>query len=71
MALNLKDTLEIVKRAGFDSNDRMKTSKSERRMVDGEFAREEEPLERIFEEIDRRRQPENMTFEELMNIDDL
>lgn len=79
MALNIKDALEIVKRAGFDSRDSMNTGKTERRMADAQFEREEQilrsmgkdHLDEVQEQIDFHCSPERMTFAELTNIDDL
>lgn len=88
MALNLKDSLEIVKRAGFGADDRMKPGRSERRMADSQRVFDQEPLadtertdpvrttdadslDEVFERIDHHRDPQNMTFDQLLQIDDL
>lgn len=79
MALNLKSSLEIVKRAGFGPDDRMKSSKTERRMADSQRvfeqeaqpAREKDPLDQAFEQAELHRNPENLTWNQLLDIDDL
>lgn len=81
MALNINSSLEIVKRAGFGSCDKMVTGKSERRMADSQRISEEEsrlaeeqaePVpDETFEEIDYHRNPEKMTHEQLLDINDL
>lgn len=80
MALDLKSSLEIVKRAGFGSDDTMKSSKSERRMADSQHVCEQELmseeersklLDEIFERIDFHRNSQNMTRDQLLDVDDL
>ena len=88
MSLNLKDSLEIVKRAGFGPGVTMTSGKTERRMADSQRTSEEEPwrteertnpiqaaeadsLDEVFEKIDHHRNPEKMTFDQLLDIDDL
>lgn len=88
MSLNIKSSLEIVKRAGYGSGAKIASSKSERRMADGQRTNEEEPwlaeeqidpiraadteaLDEAFEQIDLHRNPENMTHEQLLDINDL
>lgn len=43
MALNLKDTLEILKRAGLDPNDRIKSTDTEQRLRDRLRRLEQDP----------------------------
>ena len=88
MALNIKDSLEIVKRAGYGSRDIITAGKSERRMADSQRTNEEEPwlceeqtdsiqsdnkdpLDETLEEIDCHRDPEKVTFAQLLDINDL
>ena len=71
MALNLKDSLEIVKRAGFDSRDKLKTSKTERRMLDGELLPQQDSVDPAFSQVDFHREPEKMTWKQLLDIDEL
>lgn len=88
MSLNIKNSLEIVKRAGFGPGVTMTSDKPERRMADGQRTSEEEPrltgertdsiqaaeadsLDEAFEEIDHHRNPEKMTFDQLLDVNDL
>ena len=45
MIRNIKDALEIVKRAGYGPDDKMKSSKTERRTADSQRCAEPEPRE--------------------------
>ena len=73
MALNLKDALETVTRAGFGSDPHTKSGSSERRMADSQRVFQQEPPadEAVFEQIDHHRNPQNMTFDQLLHVDDL
>ena len=71
MALNIKDALETVKRAGFGNDDIMNAGNPERRMIDGEFLQPQDPLEEVFAQIELHRNPQNMAFEQLLDIEDL
>ena len=61
MIRNIKDALEIVKRAGFGPDDKMKSSKSERRTADSQRCAEPE----------LREEEKEPAFERLLEIDDL
>lgn len=79
MALNIDGALEILKRAGFDSHDKMNAGKTERHMVEGLRSEEEDPsrdihsdyLDEVRERIEHHRNPQNMSAEDLLSIDDL
>lgn len=71
MTLNIKDALETVKRAGFGNDDIMHTGAPERRMIDGEFLTDQDPLEEIFARIEHHRNPQEMASEQLLDVEDL
>lgn len=80
MALDIKRTLDILKRAGYDPNDRMKASDMEQRLQRLEqdpFCEDDIPLpvcagmDEALQERDLHAKPENLDIAELLNVDDL
>lgn len=71
MLLNLKEALETVKRAGFGNDDTINTDNPQRRMVDGEFLQSQEGLDEVLAQIDFHRNPQNMTLDQLFDVEDL
>lgn len=88
MSLNIKDSLEIVKRAGYGSGGKMTAGAAARRMADGERnmeaepllseeeldllrAAEADPLDEAFAQIELQRNPQNLSIEQLLDVNDL
>lgn len=71
MALNINEALEIVKRAGYGSNGRMKPVRSERRMADSQRAFEQEENRAEPEQAEDRMQLRQEDRENLLDIEDL
>lgn len=72
MALNLKDALETVQRAGFGSGAK-KPAGAQRHMADSQQVFQQDPLfeEAVLEQIEHHRNPQNMTLDQLLHVDDL
>jgi hypothetical protein len=79
MALDIKRTLDILKRAGFDPNDRMKSSDMEQRLQQLEqdpYGEDGIPVpvsadtDAILQARDRHANPENLDLADLLNIED-
>lgn len=86
MALNLNDTLDILKRAGFGPDDNMKPSDTEQRLQERLQRLQQNPQyeqehpnfsfrgsqqEQTRTSIERHREPERLSMHELLDIDDL
>lgn len=79
MALNIKGALEILKRAGLDNDDMINASKAARHGVDAltdqeeqiRLALGEEYLDGARELIDRHGNPQKLSVDDLLNIDEL
>lgn len=84
MALNIRDTLDILKRAGFGPDDTIKPSDPEQRLQERleqlqpnrsqeqtSFTFRGEQESQTQEAINRHRNPEKLTLDELLEINDL
>ena len=84
MALNIRDTLDILKRAGFGPDDTMKSPDPKQRLQESlerlqvnqtreqpSFTFRSEQENQTQETIKRHRNPETLTLDELLEIHDL